>query len=343
MSHQNTKTDKKLIYLQYLRGISAILVLNFHCRDWLGMDYGRLLFGNGSDGLTFFFCLSGFIISYTVRKKSSSWQDFKSFIYKRFGRIWPLYLLTSLAAYLILKYILHTEVSISRFVISILFIPIGTPVLYVGWSINAEMIYYFVWGAAFFFLSKKNTQLFSYILTALFLLVYIFKLRGEQILLSGIHYYFFVGTILGLHKEKIQEYIKNRNIPLQTVLVILLFVYSFVYFKVIPESRIFYIVFVPFLLTILIGLKNPKQRTFFGKLLETSGDISYSVYLIHPLIIYLITETLFLLGLGEYVKSPIGWLLINLTTLGVSYFSFKLIEVPLYSLITSKKLFTKAS
>jgi peptidoglycan/LPS O-acetylase OafA/YrhL len=86
--------------LNALRFIAAFLVVMHHSEtikrkneienyEWLG------LFRNGSNAVTFFFVLSGFLITYLLLKESGKTGDvkIKNFYIKRVLRIWPLYFL----------------------------------------------------------------------------------------------------------------------------------------------------------------------------------------------------------------------------------------------------------
>jgi len=103
MKSKNTEiTDYKNIVvfqgLNSLRFIAASLVVMHHSEtikkkngienlEWLG------LFRNGSNAVTFFFVLSGFLITYLLLKESDKTGSVcvKNFYLKRILRIWPLY------------------------------------------------------------------------------------------------------------------------------------------------------------------------------------------------------------------------------------------------------------
>lgn len=331
-------SSKKLIYLQYLRGISALLVVNFHCRFWIGEDSGRFLFGNGSIGVLFFFCLSGFIISHTLRKEKSPLKDFTNFMLKRFSRIWPLYFLCTLLTFLIFKHILLTSPSLFQLITSILFIPtIDLPVLHVGWSINAEMIYYFTWGGVFFFAKKKYLNIVGAILCLSFLLLLLLKMEGPNILLRGYHFYFFAGVLLGLNLEWLKKIFSLSSIKAGIILLVLSVPFVLFYFDIIKTYELIFPILVPITILLITSINNPKKRNFLGRFFEKTGDISYSLYLIHPIVIYLAPEILFYLELESIVKSKLGWLLINVLTYLISLLTFHGIELTFYKRLAFNK------
>ncbi|MFN6561630.1 MAG: acyltransferase family protein [Nostoc sp. ChiSLP01] len=87
--------NKKLNLLQVYRGIAAILVVLSHGDRILSrqLDQNSLLhiFHFGWIGVDFFFVLSGFIIFYIHQYDIGKPNKLKSFITKRFIRIYPLY------------------------------------------------------------------------------------------------------------------------------------------------------------------------------------------------------------------------------------------------------------
>ena len=101
MSEQTDYKNIKLFPgLNSLRFMAAFLVLMHHSEtikskhgivnfDWLG------LFKNGGNAVTFFFVLSGFLITYLLLKErhKTATTSIKNFYLKRVLRIWPLYFL----------------------------------------------------------------------------------------------------------------------------------------------------------------------------------------------------------------------------------------------------------
>lgn len=127
--------------LQYLRGISAILVVYFH-----------LYQTTGEQGVAIFFIISGFIMMDIVHKKDRTALEFFK---ARFFRIAPLYyILTILTLLLGIAY----DPTILRIIQSFSFTALGS-VLPVGYTLTYEFIFYtlvalsiYKWGA----ISKKS-------------------------------------------------------------------------------------------------------------------------------------------------------------------------------------------
>ena len=85
---------KKLDQLTSLRFFAALMIVIHHSAD---------LFGNSDikfsldHGVSFFFVLSGFILSY-VYPKLDTWPEIKQFWRARVARIWPAHFITFLLA-----------------------------------------------------------------------------------------------------------------------------------------------------------------------------------------------------------------------------------------------------
>lgn len=86
-----------LRYLDALRGIAALAVMAYHFINW---KYDHLTFAklaslvfNGSDAVSFFFVLSGFVLSYKYIVLNQK-LDIGKFYINRFFRLWPAYFIT---------------------------------------------------------------------------------------------------------------------------------------------------------------------------------------------------------------------------------------------------------
>lgn len=82
-----------VLSVHYLRGLAALVVVCFHYRHYLNESFpvvniGDILFSNGAFGVDLFFIISGFIICYSTRRT----ERFRTlgFVLKRGFRIYPL-------------------------------------------------------------------------------------------------------------------------------------------------------------------------------------------------------------------------------------------------------------
>lgn len=136
--------------LQFLRAICALGVVLYHVEDGAG-EYFRQqhtlsLFSWGQLGVPMFFCLSGFVISYSgfLRPKSAV-----QFMYARCARIYPAYLFVTLLFVACLALLpaaaLRTvpSVSLQKILLALVFnFGASDGYVYVAWTLFYEMMFY---------------------------------------------------------------------------------------------------------------------------------------------------------------------------------------------------------
>jgi peptidoglycan/LPS O-acetylase OafA/YrhL len=93
----------RLEYLDAVRGIAALLVVVYHFIGWKWGDYTKYhlasLIFNGSDAVSFFFVLSGFVLSYKYFH-SDVGINLPRFTYKRILRLYPAFIITIILNFL---------------------------------------------------------------------------------------------------------------------------------------------------------------------------------------------------------------------------------------------------
>lgn len=89
----STKTATRFECVDALRGICALLVALLHCQTYSHI-VGVRFFGNAYLFVDFFFVLSGFVIASNYAERLRDGYSLGSFAILRFGRVYPLYLVT---------------------------------------------------------------------------------------------------------------------------------------------------------------------------------------------------------------------------------------------------------
>ncbi len=90
--------QKRLGYLDAIRGLSALFVLVYHviCSHWAWMRIGQwgVFFFNGSDAVALFFVLSGLVLSYRffLNNEVIDENSYKSFVIVRLFRLYPAFI-----------------------------------------------------------------------------------------------------------------------------------------------------------------------------------------------------------------------------------------------------------
>ncbi len=128
--------------IQVLRGITAIFILLEHIR----------FLNCGAFGVDIFFCISGFMIMFSTHK------DSQHFLSKRLIRILPLYYLMTTGTFVLLllfpSMFEQTKAHPAFLLKSLFFVPFDIgggvlqPLMRIGWTVNCELFFYFLFGIA---------------------------------------------------------------------------------------------------------------------------------------------------------------------------------------------------
>jgi peptidoglycan/LPS O-acetylase OafA/YrhL len=321
---------KRIKYFKGLNGlrfIAAYLVLLHHAeqirfKNEIFNLKNYSLFNNGGIAVTFFFVLSGFLITYLLLKEKNDTNQIsvKQFYVRRILRIWPLYFLLVIIGTLIIPFFIQWinhpyempykfnhvilyYLFFSPFMVNILF---GHHLLEPLWSIGVEELFYIIWAPLIKFFKK---YILGIILTVIFfkiiLLVYskiylypsnisriISMLQFESMAIGGLSAYFIFNR-----KSKIEfSFLFSR---IAQIIIILLIIGKFMASKFLINKHVIF----DFLynsstfshillccsfawLIINISLNRKSLINMDYKWLNYLGDISYGIYMYHMLIIF---------------------------------------------------------
>lgn len=296
----------KILPLQSLRAILCLIVVIVHFTP-----YEKLYFHNhylAGIAVLGFFILSGYVLTLNYYEKIINQNNLFSFIKKRFFRLFPLHLFF-LILFLFLEFLkyqitigfnlkinseifeynnLYTFLS-NLFLINTLnnYLSFNLP----SWAVSAEFLSSIIFGF-FILIFKKKFLIIAYIIF-LFIIFFFLKLEynliqynGYLSLLSCLACYFLGCVLYSLSNNKYLIFLLS-NYSIQFFnFVILLFVLKYNYSSFIVIFNFFIIIF------FLIRLDN---KSFFfkiitNKLLIKIGNISYSIYLSHYFIYWLVTQ-----------------------------------------------------
>jgi peptidoglycan/LPS O-acetylase OafA/YrhL len=157
-------THVTLHSIQHLRGVAAVGVVYFHTKVYLA-DFAWPLgrqFGYG--GVDLFFVISGVIMMMTT---FDGRETPGSFYLKRILRVVPLYWAATLACVALFMIVPSTFLkqngSVQHVLLSMLFVPHSSPgeagaapFLKIGWTLNFEMFFYFVFGLTLWMRDAKR-------------------------------------------------------------------------------------------------------------------------------------------------------------------------------------------
>ena len=145
---------KKLDQLTSLRFFAAFMIVIHHSTGLFGINGIGVNFGQG---VSFFFVLSGFILTY-VYPKLDTRQKILQFWKARIARIWPAYFATFLLYFLLSHYKWDREVTVANLLMVQAWLPLSTYYFSynaVSWSISTEYFFYLAFPAILFNLEKN--------------------------------------------------------------------------------------------------------------------------------------------------------------------------------------------
>lgn len=309
-----------------LRALAALLVMfhhytaNYdiyfgHVQSWpLRSDYGGML------GVCLFFILTGFFLVPSLEHSANIIQYAK----KRFIRLYPSYWICLIITFcIILLFPLEgRNTGVKEFVINFTMLQSYLGVENVDgayWTLGVQIYIYIVFSLLYFFVCKKDIILLLKVLILWFALNSILLLSGVDnsyiktlFQVSYIHL-FIQGIVLFFIIKK-----KSKH-PFYFLFLLLSVVYS--YWSVIPEYCIINAIDVAIIL--LLGMNNVSY--YKKNLLTYLGVISYTIYLLHQNIGYVIIRQMESIGLANevFIIIPIGIIII------IATFIYEFIETPI--------------
>lgn len=145
--------------IQALRALAVFMVVLVHLPALAVMAGGPSdMFAFGHAGVDLFFVISGLIMTRTTsQRKATPW----GFFAHRLSRVVPLYWLITMAVFGVAFFapwlLQATRADPVQLIKSLLFIPFQkangqiAPIVFVGWTLNYEMIFYAIFGLTLFF------------------------------------------------------------------------------------------------------------------------------------------------------------------------------------------------
>lgn len=302
-----TWNQQTIVGIQLLRAIAALSVVYLHCAA-----NARHVPVSGSFGVDIFFVISGFVIAYVVSRSG----DTEKFLAKRIIRIEPMYFLATLTMVLAVTYfpgvIKSTELSLSGFVKSILFVPgpenMARPILPQGWSLNYEMFFYVVMYLCILFVKNKKYLTTACVSTIVAVIAVLFFVDTKSFILNYYETSRFLEFIYGialyhaytLYEKNQHLIIINRYVKTVTLTTLMVLCYGFLFYcemngiQWLSRGICFGI---PSLLLVsaVLFFENEIKRHynivlhFFVEL----GEASYVMYLIHHHVVVFFSRAVF--------------------------------------------------
>lgn len=313
----------------------------------------RNVFFEGYMGVSFFFILSGFVLSYSYKEKFLNKKiTRKDFYTARFARIYPLHFLTLIISIPIIYP--KESIDVLNLIANVLllqsfsfddyhFFSLNPP----AWSISDEMLFYLLFPFIIILFQKiKIIKTLFYSLIPIALVISILFTHSQDH--KNIFYVnpwircfdFILGIILfDIYQNKKQtiSFLTYKKATIFEICTLLIFIIFFAFHNYIQRGFRFSIYYwIPMCFIIFTFAMN---KGFFSKLLSNSklvflGEISFSFYMIHFLIIAIgiKIKNKYLADFNDIILSLICFL----TTIALSYIAYIYFEKPINKLLKRK-------
>ena len=357
--------------LNSLRAIAALMVIMCHLLE--GKNRTIVFLGNfGSSGVTIFFVLSGFLITYLLlmEQKVFSKININAFYFRRILRIWPLYFLILFIAYVVIPYFIPEDHliemdrrSLKSFLMNVFFLTNFTLILKltpliirVIWSIGIEEQFYIFWPWLIKMKEKKRNSLilliiFFFPFSKLFFVLFEYYTGSNslQIISSIITVTRFdsmaIGGLFGILAfcKKIDfgyftiRYESVTSKKIQWGVYFSIFISYLITFIYPSLFQIINYILHPCLFAICIvnlATNSNSVLNIENNYMNYLGKISYGLYLIHQIVIYLVLARL--KAFFKYDSVFLNYLLPYTITLAIIVFIsgilYKYYESPFFRL-----------
>lgn len=344
--------------LDGLRGVFSLMIVLFHYREAFLPEFLRQIFFIRASYtfVDFFFVLSGYVIAFNYNS-IGTFPEFKLYIKKRFIRLFPLLLLTTTIALFfdlignfyfphLVENVDSVGVLAKRY-LDTLFFTNSTPILGktsgingVSWSISSEMVSYIVFGVTSIYVigKRKNIALFIIIMVCAIFTIFHGKHfnTGDYGFVRGL-ISFNLGYFVWIFSEK---RIRIPNFFELGIPITLLVIFYILQEKLSGfEQQMFGLAVIPiffgFSIWILLQTDGLLSRLLGSKPMIFLGTISYSVYLNHAMIVFVLPKIVFgILKVQQNTYTEISLLFITVVLiLFYSYFTYKYVEIKVGSLL----------
>jgi peptidoglycan/LPS O-acetylase OafA/YrhL len=318
--------NSQIPVLNFLRAFAALSVCLYHfvctTTGYITTDWILNFFSQGKYGVQLFFVISGFIIPWSMWKSDYSLKNFFVFLLKRLARLEPPYLMSLILAITILmmrKALLGAsdnlqDLSFNRIALHfgylIPFFKDYTWINQVYWTLAVEFQYYLFIAIIFIPLVKWGFP-------ARVIIYLILLSAGFTVNSDFLPYWlpvFLLGILVFLFRSKQINAIEYYMVTVITISVgACLYTYGELIYMLLPVVMILYF------------------SNFEFKIGNFFGEMSYSLYLIHPII-----GATFINVLSHHVQYPAAKILVIIGGLAVtivgSWIMYRFVELP------SKKL-----
>ena len=332
--------SKRYSNIDQLRFIAALTVAMAHLiisKKGLSLNLEIL----SSISVEVFFIISGFVLAPQILKvaQSQNINNYKIFLIRRWYRTIPLYILSLLLTSIILGQFLSFDFfKYLFFVQNFLEIVVNIDYFSISWSLSVEEWFYIIFPIFLYiflkFLKFNNYKTIIYVSVIFMIIIFLLRFINindeewgsniRRIVLYRLDSIVF-GFILYFYKDKIIDKFMNKVWLLVSIIFISIIIYNILIINS-SQNLIFYKIIFHY----LIGLWGSLVVLFFyitdKKIKKRSliqinlflGRISYSIYLFHLMVIYIISSFSF-----SIIHTIVLFLLIQISISFLLYYYFE--------------------
>lgn len=283
-----------LYSIQAARFLAAFMVLVVHCFSYLqpamSAHAEEILYISalGNAGVHVFFVISGFVIVYAARNDFGSARSIGPFLLRRFLRIFPIYWILAVINIPVRAAIdLPLPDGAGDYALSLLLYPgHSSNLIFVGWSLSFEVLFYLVCGVMLIFTPGRAVLM----MTGLFLVLVVLGLAGigKQVDSGFWTNALFAEFVLGawiawlaIREVRIAPWLAGAAIVAGFLLFLAGYVVDYTRY---PRVMLWA---VPSALLVFgcVNLELAGALPAAARRFRTLGDASYSLYLVHAILI----------------------------------------------------------
>jgi exopolysaccharide production protein ExoZ len=340
---------KPLISIQVARGLAALAVVAYHAsltqvKYYSGVNILPSIFSHGQSGVDLFFVISGFVMVLTTSTKHGNVRESGKFLWNRFFRIYPTYWVYFLVLVPVLLFlpgfVNSSEGGKVDLFTSFFLLPSSTlPLLLVAWTLTNELWFYVVF-AVILLLPRRflvpALALWFVILVAVNLTGIVPVSPALALVQSPLAIEFILGGVAALLFRRVGRVLAGV-IAIGGVIVLIAAVqYTCLAGCAAPGYTRPLFIGIGFAM-LLLATTAFETRAGIGPFarLKILGDMSYSIYLCHVLVLAALGRIWMALAVhigSNAIIVALWWMITLVAVLTCGYLSYRFIERPVMKL-----------